>query len=292
MSWWNWSKRVCISLTLLQRLKASIMYSISCSFRLILLVALFLGSTCSQPFNTTNLEKRAKTVPCDPISKYTSVYFEANMCKQPPKATCLFYTRGLSKSAKIFSKANGAAMTTIWELWPSSWYDKTQVKTNPLRCIMQDQAQRTFYFGGMSAKFAQSCDIFATVLDPNPSSVLLTGIWGTIEYPALRQANNYGGKVDVIEAISPDGSQIEQFWSRETDGKKHKRNNENTHHQMGILSNNSTYSQLVGELAEQMEKESHVALLRRDDACDAVGVDADTAGEFDEGGTSLNKQHF
>ena len=50
----------------------------------------------------------------DGLSADSHKWFLGNVCKRPPAATCLFYTRGLSRAARIFSKSGGASMTTIW----------------------------------------------------------------------------------------------------------------------------------------------------------------------------------
>ncbi|KAI1075724.1 hypothetical protein F5B20DRAFT_594864 [Whalleya microplaca] len=158
----------------------------------------------------SNLEAR---VACDPIEKYSTSWFLANTCKRPKASSCLFYTRGLSKRARIFSKSGGHDMTTIWEMWDKSQYDKRQVTTNKMRCIMQDKTKRQTYFEHMSESMAIMCDVFATVMDPDPHHVRMDGIWGRVEFPTLKKTGNQG-TVNQIEATNADGTQLVNVWSR------------------------------------------------------------------------------
>ncbi|RYP05530.1 hypothetical protein DL765_009819 [Monosporascus sp. GIB2] len=146
-------------------------------------------------------------------------WFLGNVCKRPPAATCLFYTRGLSKAARIFAKKGGADMTTIWEMWNSALYDKRQIKSNPLRCIMQKKEDRNVYFQNMSTAMATMCDVFATVMDKSvdsskdPNGIRMDGIWGQHEFPTLQKSGNEG-KVNQIEATNRDGTIVFTFWTR------------------------------------------------------------------------------
>ena len=60
-----------------------------------------------------------------------------------------------------------------------------------------------------------SGDVFATVMDPDPYNVNVSGIWGHIEYPQLVTGSKYG-VVDGIAAISsPKGATINSdYWRR------------------------------------------------------------------------------
>jgi hypothetical protein len=79
---------------------------------------------------------------------------------------------------------------------------------------MQDDDDRTAYFGNMSETFAEACTVFATVMTANIDKKLPPGIWKKTEYPALQQGSIYG-KVNSIDAISPDGKKIKSpFWAR------------------------------------------------------------------------------
>ncbi|KAH8667475.1 hypothetical protein BGZ60DRAFT_431709 [Tricladium varicosporioides] len=173
-----------------------------------------------------SLETRAKgtKVKCDDISKYTVPYFISKTCKRPAKSSCLFYTRGLSSAARTYAKADGHSMTTIWEIWPSSWYNNNVKDTkNPLRCIIQDKAKRGTYFTNMSTAMAQMCDIFATVMTKDINNVPQDGIWAKAEFPTLQASGNQG-KVLQIEMITQDGKQTKHLWVR---GKKARRALEN-----------------------------------------------------------------
>ena len=102
-------------------------------------------------------------------------------------------------------------------MWPGGpdrdFYDNSQVKANRLRCIMQNKADRQSYFVVMSTAMAITCDIFATVLDPDPNDVRLDGIWGQHEFPQLQQYGN-DGIVYNIEAMNSDATQVAKFWTR------------------------------------------------------------------------------
>jgi hypothetical protein len=63
--------------------------------------------------NAARLEKRK--VDYDPITKYSVQWFINNSSQKPKTATCLFYTRGLSRTAYIYAKTKAhSPMTTIW----------------------------------------------------------------------------------------------------------------------------------------------------------------------------------
>jgi hypothetical protein len=70
----------------------------------------------TQPCNDdAKLGKRK--VDYDPITKYSVQWFinNANPAKRPKPATCLFYTRGLSRTAYTYAKTKAQSpMTTIW----------------------------------------------------------------------------------------------------------------------------------------------------------------------------------
>jgi hypothetical protein len=63
--------------------------------------------------NAARLENRK--VDYDPITKYSVQWFINNASQKPKTATCLFYTRGLSRTAYIYAKTKAhSPMTTIW----------------------------------------------------------------------------------------------------------------------------------------------------------------------------------
>lgn len=78
---------------------------------------------------------------------------------------------------------------------------------------MQDQAKRKTYFQNMSEAMATMCDVFATVMSPNPKDVIMDGIWGQVEFPTLMRSDN-DGTVHQIEAMSTDGETVAPFWTR------------------------------------------------------------------------------
>ncbi|KAM7187325.1 hypothetical protein V8F33_011315 [Rhypophila sp. PSN 637] len=104
-------------------------------------------------------------------------------------------------------------MYTTSEMWATRLYRNAIVANNPLRCIMQDEITRRQYFAAMSESMAIMCDVFATVMDPNPSSPRLDGIWGQVEFPTLQRSGNEGC-VTSIAGVSPDGQDVQDIWSR------------------------------------------------------------------------------
>jgi hypothetical protein len=70
---------------------------------------------CVQPHNSK--------ATWDPVDKYTIELFQAEATSRPGPTLCLFYTRGLSETARRYAKSrpNGESpMTTIWVLAHSS----------------------------------------------------------------------------------------------------------------------------------------------------------------------------
>lgn len=125
-----------------------------------------------------------------------------------------------------------------------------------MRCIMQSKDLRGQYFRSMSKSMAIMCDVFATVMDPNPGSPRTDGIWGDTEYPQLTGNIDNEGKVNQIEGVSPDGNTVEKVWARPSGGKR------------------SVWERDVGGADE-----SEILEKRAD-----CGVDDSTAADFDEGG--------
>lgn len=80
----------------------------------------------------------------------------------------------------------------------------------------------------------------------------MNGIWGKVEFPTLQRSDN-DGKVLQVEAMSPDGKEVEKFWTRGKD-------------------------RMVKAKRQDYTPVTHVA---RDDTC---GADDDTAAAFDVGG--------
>ncbi|KAM7183847.1 hypothetical protein V8F33_013343 [Rhypophila sp. PSN 637] len=220
-----------------------------------LMVALsFVIPAAAAPQAGTN--ETVAVVPCDPIDKYTTSWFLGNVCKRPPAATCLFYTRGLSRAARIFSKSNGADMTTIWEMWATSLYNNRIVTSNPLRCIMQNKPLRRQYFAAMSESMAIMCDVFATVMDPNPVSPREDGIWGQTEFPTLKQSGNEGC-VNSVAGTNPDGTEVHTIWTRPGIG-------------------------CASAKKKMARRDALTVLQARQDSC---GIENDdVAAQFDEGG--------
>jgi len=104
-------------------------------------------------------------------------------------------------------------------MWTSDLYDNRIVKSNKLRCIMQNKDNRRAYFVSMSTAMATMCDIFATVMDKevdqskDKNKITMNGIWGKNEFPTLKMSDNVG-KVNQVDATNPDGSIVFTFWTR------------------------------------------------------------------------------
>ncbi|KAI4622283.1 hypothetical protein J4E83_005025 [Alternaria metachromatica] len=156
----------------------------------------------------------------DPVDKYTIELFQAEATLRPEPNLCLFYTRGLSETARRYAKTrpNGESpMTTIWDVWPKKYYNSEARTTNPLRCIMNNETWRTQYYTNMSKAFASLCKVFATVMDASigpgtdtPGYVNKGGLWFQAEFPVLQEQN----KVLMIDAISPDGKVACTYWTK------------------------------------------------------------------------------
>ncbi|KAI0449558.1 hypothetical protein F5B21DRAFT_44714 [Xylaria acuta] len=157
----------------------------------------------------------ARDVPADPISKYTTQWFLDNVCNPPDTpADCLFYTKGLSRHAQEFAADPDSFLKTIWEMWdPSLYNDDVNDLNNPLRDIMGDDQLRFDYFSNMSRAMANMCDFKAAVMDKNYPDVRLDGIWGQVEFVQL-QRDDGKGKVNLVTAISLDGTQETTVWTR------------------------------------------------------------------------------
>ncbi|KAI4953058.1 hypothetical protein J4E86_006597 [Alternaria arbusti] len=156
----------------------------------------------------------------DTVDKYTVELFQAEATLRPEPNLCLFYTRGLSETARRYAKTrpNGESpMTTIWDVWPKQYYNSEATRTNPLRCIMNNETWRTQYYTNMSKAFASLCEVFATVMDASigpgadtPGNVNKGGLWFQAEFPVLQEQN----KILMIEAISPDGNVACTYWTK------------------------------------------------------------------------------
>lgn len=99
------------------------------------------------------------------------------------------------------------------------------------------------------------CDVFATVMDPNPSSPREDGIWGQTEFPTLKRSGKEGC-VNTVAGTSPDGQEVVDVWTRPN---------------LSCSSARKARDVLDGLLLEA-----------RQDSC-GIGSD-DVVAEFDEGG--------
>ncbi|RII19177.1 hypothetical protein CUC08_Gglean001841 [Alternaria sp. MG1] len=171
------------------------------------------------PCHRNRLEVRGRTE-CDLPSKYTVEWFIENAIERPEPTSCLFYTRGLSRTARRYAKSRpkeeGPPLTTIWDVWPKQYYSKRITNTNPLRCIMQDKKKQTQYYTHMSKAFASMCHVFATVMDKSigldaatVNDVNQNGLWFHAEFPTLQRLK----QVTMIEAISEDGGKRFTYWT-------------------------------------------------------------------------------
>jgi hypothetical protein len=139
----------------------------------------------------------------------------------------------------------------MWQPW---LYRKTQVKSNPLRCIMQTPADRATFFENMSQAVAEQCSVFATVMTKDVNNIPTDGIWARVEFPTLQRSDNQG-RVDSIDKCNPDASIVQPLWTR-------------------------SRSRLV-------RRTTNATLEARDDPPNPIGqcgIDSeDVAGDFDEG---------
>lgn len=89
-------------------------------------------------------------------------------------------------------------------MWSCDLYNgNTADDQNPLRCIFSDDKNRVTYFEKMSEAMAISCDVAATVMTKDVNNIPQDGIWGRIEFPALKRTGNPGGTVDTVSRPYP-----------------------------------------------------------------------------------------
>ena len=106
------------------------------------------------------------------------------------------------------------------EMWPKYLYNSDENDLeNPLREIMGDEQLRYVYFSNMSRAMARMCNYVASVMDKNFPDVRLDGIWGQVEFEELK-AGNGDTRVDFIQAISTDGTQSKDLWTRPQESKR------------------------------------------------------------------------
>ena len=97
----------------------------------------------------------------------------------PAKDACVFYTMRLKDVAQEYAKTN--KKTTIWDVWPASFYDHDQ---EPLKNFKTDE-QRRSYFQNMSRAYAQICSGAAWVAIYKGKDPCSDSIWVTDEYDAI-----------------------------------------------------------------------------------------------------------
>jgi hypothetical protein len=129
----------------------------------------------------------------------------------------------------------------------------------------------------MSQAMAEMCSVYAVVMDPDINNVRQDGIWGQVEFPTLQGWNNQG-RVDLIEAMNPDGTEFVRIWSRypEADGEE------------GGEEGEPEKEDVVEQHGDEPEKEDVIEppmFVRRNETAAACGsTDDDTLAAFDEGG--------
>jgi len=152
-------------------------------------------------------------IACHQARDYSAEWFLKNTKPQysaPLLNNALFYSAGMSKSARAIAKETGR--TTIWDVWPCYLYNHLNEHTNPMRCIHENDKERELFFMHMSRAFAMKARNFSTVLHsaqnyPDPPK---TGIWGRVEFPVLER----GGVVNWLEKINETRNLSEIFWKR------------------------------------------------------------------------------
>ena len=159
----------------------------------------------------TNL---VSVVPADDVSKYSTAYFLDNYLSRPVADSCLFYTAHLTSDAQKYSKSILPTLTTIWDVWPCSFYSNSSAPDNPLRTIMSEPYTRLTYFENMSRAFAELCDQSVLLLTHDPGHIPPGGIWARIEEPALKSSGNPGGRVDEISACTGSCARRMSLWQR------------------------------------------------------------------------------
>jgi hypothetical protein len=100
----------------------------------------------------------------------------------------------MSEKARRYARPR--RLTTIWDVWPCQLYYDYDEPSNSMRCIHEDEKNRTTFYENMSKAFAIKAQKAATVMHSgmnfiNPPT---DGIWSRIEFPTMREQ----GSVDVV----------------------------------------------------------------------------------------------
>ncbi|KAH7087888.1 hypothetical protein FB567DRAFT_357048 [Paraphoma chrysanthemicola] len=178
-------------------------------------------------------EQDPRFKPCLPACQFTRDWFVNNAARKPLSSQCLFYTSGLSETAREFAdRHNGQfsnQLKTIWHIWerdPWMRYADRDID-NPMRCIIQGDIfegvrnmRRQRYFEGMSDAMAYMCGGKAVVMDRNmrrgrTGRMKQAGIWNQVEFPRLKMeaGDKWQGRVvNVIDAIGEQTTRDTKIW--------------------------------------------------------------------------------
>lgn len=157
---------------------------------------------------------QAATITADDISIYSKQFFlDHALYDRLPCNSCLFYTFSLTATAQRYAMGSKMELITIWDIWPSGFYNgDVQDTSNPLRNIFSGAKDTRKYYEHMSSAMAQLCDGYATVMTKDISSIPLDGIWGTSELPTLKRGGKRGESVHTILAVDANGDNSKTVW--------------------------------------------------------------------------------
>ena len=157
--------------------------------------------------------KTVKTKSHD-ISLFTKQHFLDNaLYDRLPCNSCLFYTFALTATAQRYAKGSKMEMITIWDIWPSGFYNgDINDDSNPLRGIFGNTAKTLKYCQNMSAAMARLCGGFATVMTKDISNIPIDGIWGTSELPTLKRGGRKSESVHTVVAVDAKGDKSKTVW--------------------------------------------------------------------------------
>jgi hypothetical protein len=141
----------------------------------------------------------------DILERYTFEERESSA----PFSNALFYTRGMSETARRYACNEG--LITIWEPWPEELYNSSSDMHNTFSCIHNNNVTRNIFFERMSEAFATKASGFVHVMHApvdfnNPPK---DGIWGRIELRAL-QSREYVKKISRLKGTNK--STIQDIW--------------------------------------------------------------------------------
>ncbi|KAJ4983121.1 hypothetical protein SVAN01_11385 [Stagonosporopsis vannaccii] len=156
-------------------------------------------------------------VPCASVETYTVEWFLDEASKRTnidlPLDNALFYTRGMTRQAKDYACEHD--LITIWSIWNESLYNFSDVPSNSMRCIHNDETKRRRFFESMSKAYARLATGTAVVMHgagdwANPPE---DGIWHRVEYKTM--VHDMKTVTTILKLKEKDSASALVLWDRE-----------------------------------------------------------------------------